>query len=87
MKINANHIFLVSNTAFYKEQDVLDFLVEIICDGSKGGGGGGGRGGRGGGRGGGGRYNDDRRQEPPAPPPYLTDAQRRQFAKEIKGQY
>lgn len=83
MKINANHIFLVSNTAFYKEQDVLDFLVEIICDGSRGGG----RGGRGGSRGGGGRYNNDRRQEPPAPPPYLTDAQRRQFAKEIKGQY
>ena len=83
MKINANHIFLVSNTAFYKEQDVLDFLVEIICDDSRGGG----RGGRGGGREGGGRYNNDRRQEPPAPPPYLTDAQRRQFAKEIKGQY
>uniref|UniRef100_A0A1X7VUD3 Uncharacterized protein n=1 Tax=Amphimedon queenslandica TaxID=400682 RepID=A0A1X7VUD3_AMPQE len=52
----------VSNTAFYKEQPVLEFLKEVINDGGRGGGGGGrgggrggGGGGRGGGRGGGGR--------------------------------
>ena len=76
--------FIVSATAFYKEQSVLNFLSEIISGGRGGGGGrgregsrdrGGYRDGRGGARGG----------FEPSIPSSLSDSERRQFAKEIKG--
>ena len=74
--------FIVSATAFYKEQSVLDFLSEIVSGGRGGGRGregsrgrGGYRDGRGGARGG----------FEPSIPSFLSDSERRQFAKEIKG--
>ena len=79
------YLFLVSATAFYKEQSVLDFLTEIVSGGRGGGGGRGREGsrgrdryrdGQGGARGGGFESNT---------PSYLSDSDRRQFAKEIKG--
>lgn len=76
--------FIVSATAFYKEQSVLDFLSEIVSGGRGGGGGRCREGGRG--RGG---YRDGRggarRGFEPNIPSSLSDSERRQFAKEIKG--
>lgn len=74
-------LHVVSNTAFYKEQPVLEFLKEVINnDGGRGGGG------RGRGRGGGGGRRDYSDEDSVRQlPSYLTDAQRRQFAKDIKG--
>ena len=76
--------FIVSATAFYKEQSVLDFLSEVV-GGGRGGGGGRGRD-RGRGRGG---YRDGRGGArggfEPNIPSSLSDSERRQFAKEIKG--
>ena len=75
----------MSATAFYKEQSVLDFLTEIVSGGRGGGGGRGREGsrgrdryrdGQGGARGGGFESNT---------PSSLSDSDRRQFAKEIKG--
>ena len=83
--VNVLSIFIVSATAFYKEQNVLDFLTEIVSSGHGSRGGRGqegsrGRGryrdGQGGARGGGFESNT---------PSYLSDSDRRQFAKEIKG--
>ena len=72
--------FIVSATAFYKEQSVLNFLSEIISGGRGRGregsrGRGGYRDGRGGARGG----------FEASIPSSLSDSERRQFAKEIKG--
>ena len=78
--------FIVSATAFYKEQSVLNFLSEIISGGR--GGGGGRRRGREGSKGRGG-YRDGRSGArggfEPSIPSSLSDSERRQFAKEIKG--
>ena len=82
---NVLSTFIVSATAFYKEQSVLDFLSEIVSGehGSRGGYGQEGsrgrvryRDGQGGTRGGGFESST---------PSSLSDSDRQQFAKEIKG--